>query len=131
MKAEQRRMVRAVRVVCAIVVAGIHAPALLAQEKSSRLELEEIVVTAQKREQASLDVPVAIGTFSAKDMANTGAMTLQEIGDYIPGFDAGGETFTQQSYSLRGISSPNISTGGDPSAATGAMPGPYSDPKAR
>ncbi len=118
MKSVQRRVVRAVGGVCAILATGLHAPGLLAQEQSSRLGLEEVIVTAQKREQASMDVPVAIGTFSATDMANTGALTLQEIGDYIPGFDAGGETFTQQSYSLRGISSPNISTGGDPSAAT-------------
>ena len=91
MKSVQRRVVRAVGGVCAIMAAGIHAPGLLAQEKSSPLALEEIIVTAQKREQASMDVPVAIGTFSAADMANTGALTLQEIGDYIPGFDAGGE----------------------------------------
>ena len=84
----------------------------------SRVELEEIVVTAQKREQASLNVPVAVGTFTSRDILNTGALTLQQIDDFIPGFEADGETFTQQSYNVRGISSPNISTGGDPSVAT-------------
>ena len=82
------------------------------------MELEEIVVTAQKRAQQSLDVPVAVGTFTSRDILNTGALTLQQIDDFIPGLNADGETFTQQSYNVRGISSPNISTGGDPSVAT-------------
>ena len=103
------------------------APALLglavavpaaAQPKASRIDLEEIIVTAQRREQQSLDVPVAVGTFTSRDIVNTGALTLQQIDDFIPGFEADGETFTQQSYNVRGISSPNISTGGDPSVAT-------------
>ena len=94
------------------------APLALAQQPASRVELEEIVVTAQKREQQSLDVPVAVGTFTSRDILNTGALTLQQIDDFIPGFDADGETFTQQGYRVRGISSPNISTGGDPSVAT-------------
>ena len=64
------------------------------------------------------DRPIAIGTFSQRDIINTGALTLQDIDAYIVGFDAGGETFTQQGYSIRGISSPNISTGGDPSVST-------------
>ena len=80
--------------------------------------LEEVIVTAQKRQQQAIDVPIAIGTFSQRDIINTGALTLQDIDAYIVGFDAGGETFTQQGYSIRGISSPNISTGGDPSVST-------------
>ncbi len=80
--------------------------------------LEEILVTAQKRQQQAIEVPIAIGTFSSRDIINTGALTLQDIDAYIVGFDAGGETFTQQGYQIRGISSPNISTGGDPSVAT-------------
>jgi iron complex outermembrane receptor protein len=91
--------------------ANIHA------QSDSRL-LEEILVTAQKRQQQAIDVPIAISTFSQRDIINTGALNLQDIGAYIVGFDAGGESFTQQGYQIRGISSPNISTGGDPSVAT-------------
>lgn len=111
--------VRAAGALCAgAAVLGTVAPVALAQPPVSRVELEEIVVTAQKREQESLDVPVAVGTFTSRDILNTGALTLQQIDDFIPGFEADGETFTQQSYNVRGISSPNISTGGDPSVAT-------------
>ena len=110
--------VRAAGALAVGAVLGAAAPAALAQQPASRVELEEIVVTAQKRAQQSLDVPVAVGTFTSRDILNTGALTLQQIDDFIPGFNADGETFTQQSYNVRGISSPNISTGGDPSVAT-------------
>ena len=86
--------------------------------QSSAGLLEEILVTAQKRQQQAIDVPIAIGTFSQRDIINTGALNLQDIDAYIVGFDAGGESLTQQGYRIRGISSPNISTGGDPSVAT-------------
>ena len=98
------------------LVGAFLVPHVLGQTDSNLLE--EIVVTAQKRQQQAIDVPIAIGTFSQRDIINTGALTLQDIDAYIVGFDAGGETFTQQGYSVRGISSPNISTGGDPSVAT-------------
>lgn len=84
----------------------------------NRLVIEEVIVNAQKREQSALVVPVTVDTFSVNDIINTGALSLQDIDDYIPGFESGGETITQQGYRLRGVSSPNISTGGDPSVAT-------------
>ena len=94
------------------------ALSLAANIQAETVLLEEIIVTAQKRQQQAIDVPIAIGTFTSRDIINTGALTLQDIDAYIVGFDAGGETFTQQGYRVRGISSPNISTGGDPSVAT-------------
>ena len=41
--------------------------------------LEEVIVTAQKRQQQAIDVPIAIGTFSSRDIINTGALTLQDL----------------------------------------------------
>lgn len=118
MNCTRKPVATAAGTICALVAAGFGASPVFAQTDASRIGLEEVVVTAQKREQEALDVPIAVNAFSAKDMANTGALTLQEIDAYIPGFDSGGETFTQQAYTVRGISSPNISTGGDPSVAT-------------
>ncbi|MBI2384109.1 MAG: TonB-dependent receptor [Gammaproteobacteria bacterium] len=86
------------------------------------LELEEIVVTAQKREQSELSVPVTIDTFTFQDIERTGALTLEDIQSYIPGFEMGEEVYgggvTQNGITIRGIFSSNISTGGDPSVAS-------------
>ena len=94
---------------------------LSAQENEGyNLDLEEIIVTAQKREQGLMDTPVTVNAFTADDIVNTGALSIQEIDDFIPGVEIGDSSgsSTQSSIRIRGISSPNISSGGDPSTAT-------------
>ncbi len=86
------------------------------------LSLEEVVVTAQKREQNAQTVPVTVDTFSSTDVENTGALILEDMQDYIPGFQVGedihGGGITQSQLIVRGVEGSNISTGGDPSVAT-------------
>lgn len=79
--------------------------------------LEEVVVTAQRREENLLTIPVTVDVFSAAEIEKTGALNLFEMQDFIPGFEVG-ESATQSSIAIRGVSSSNISTGGDPSVAT-------------
>ena len=96
---------------------ALTSPQLQAQEEGT-LALEEVVVVAQRREQSAMVVPLTVNVFNAEDITETGALTLQNIDGYIPGFDAVGETFTQQRLEIRGVSSPAISSGSDPSVAT-------------
>ncbi len=81
------------------------------------LLLEEVVVTAQKREQNAMDVPVTIDTFSNKDLENTGALVIEDIAAFIPGFDTG-DGVTQNTIKIRGVENSNISSGQDPSVAS-------------
>ncbi len=48
--------------------------------------LEEIVVTARKREEALLDIPVAITAFSAADIERADVFDIREITKFAPGF---------------------------------------------
>jgi iron complex outermembrane receptor protein len=84
------------------------------------LQLEEVLVTAQKREESHMTVPISVNAFTAQDMVNTGAVTIQEIDDYMPGVEIGDTNSgsTQVGITVRGVASPNISSGGDPSTAT-------------
>ncbi len=79
--------------------------------------LDEITVTAQKREERAIEVPVTVDVFTARDIEETGALNLEDMQDFIPGFEVGSNP-TQASITVRGVSSTNISTGGDPSVAT-------------
>jgi iron complex outermembrane receptor protein len=89
-----------------------------AKPKGYNVGLEEVVVTAQKREEDTMSVPVTVNSFTAQDMVNTGAMNIQNIADFMPGVQIGAGGATQVGITIRGITSPNISTGGDPSVAT-------------
>jgi len=82
------------------------------------LQLEEILVTAQKREENLMSVPVTVNAFTAQDMVNVGALDIQDIDDFMPGVDIEEGSSTQLTIEVRGVASPNISTGGDPSTAT-------------
>jgi iron complex outermembrane receptor protein len=103
-------------------VAGGPATAQDQESQGGRynLQLEEILVTAQKREEDFMSVPAAVNAFTAQDMINTGAATIQDIDAFMPGVEIGDSVggSTQLGITVRGISSPNISSGQDPSVAT-------------
>jgi iron complex outermembrane recepter protein len=102
-------------------ISWLYATGASAQEQQAKgynLQLEEVLVTAQKREEDTMSVPITVNSFSAQDMINTGADNIQDISDFMPGVEIDSGGATQVGISIRGISSPNISSGGDPSVAT-------------
>ncbi len=82
------------------------------------LVLEEIIVTAQRREESLMSTPVTVNAFTAQDIVNVGALDIQDMDDFMPGVEIGDGSSTQTGITIRGVSSPNISSGGDPSTAT-------------
>ncbi len=80
--------------------------------------IEIVTVTAQKRVQNILKVPVTVGTVTEDTIEESGSVLLSDIDKFIPGFDFSDSSMTQAGVTMRGISSPNISVGGDPSSAT-------------
>jgi iron complex outermembrane receptor protein len=102
----------------AVSLAGSGVLAQDAKPKGYTLQLEEVLVTAQKREQDTMLVPITVNAFTAQDMINTGADNIQDISDFMPGVEIGAGGATQVTITIRGIESPNISSGGDPSVAT-------------
>ncbi len=66
----------------------------LAQDDDGSSALEEVIVTATKREQSIYDVPVAISAFTAEGIERAGITDLVDIGKFVPnlnvtGFSAG------------------------------------------
>ena len=103
--------------VAPLCLALIASATIASQAQARNFALEEVVVTAQKREQNALDVPVTIDTFSNKDLENTGAVGIEDIQEYIPGLETG-DSVTQNTIKIRGIENSNISSGQDPSVAS-------------
>lgn len=67
--------------------------------------LEEIVVTAQKREETLQEVPLAISVFSGKSLEQDSISNLQDIGSQTPGLVFSAFSVGQPEISIRGISS--------------------------
>jgi iron complex outermembrane receptor protein len=77
--------------------AALGMPSLLMAQGSESAEntmLEEIIVTATKREESIYDVPIAITAFSQETIERQGITDLTDIGKFVPnlnvtGFSAG------------------------------------------
>ena len=53
----------------------------------SQDSIEEIIVTARKREENLQDVPLTVSAFTESALEERGITSLQDIADYTPGFD--------------------------------------------
>jgi len=72
--------------------------------------LEEVIVTAQKREQKLIEVPIAITAMTASEIESRGISSLLEAQYAVPGLTMAEFGPGQQRAQLRGISSPGGAT---------------------
>lgn len=85
------------------------APALLAQspdgtQKPRRgLSIEEVVVTAQKKEEGANSIAMAISTYTGEDLSALGVTDTTDLGKVVPGFTYADGGFNTPIYTLRGI----------------------------
>ncbi len=93
--------------------------ALLATSAAYADQVEEIIVTAQKREQRLQDVPVAVSVISGDAITNSGAINLEGAQYLVPtmNFRKSGTTINQSLY-LRGVGTSTFSIAGEPSIST-------------
>lgn len=81
---------------------GLLPPAAKAQE--SGLVLEEVIVTAQKREQSMQEVPVSVTAITAEMMEQAGIQTTEDMVRIAPSLTFTGNINKQgQAFSVRGI----------------------------
>lgn len=79
--------------------------------------LEEVVVTAQKREQNLQDVPISISAFSGDALKEMGAESISDLGRATAGVEMNNESVTQPAYNIRGIQTDDFTVGSDPAVA--------------
>jgi iron complex outermembrane receptor protein len=90
-------------------MAQADAPAASASGEPS--QLEEIIVTAQKRSENVQDVPASVSVVSADRLAALNATQLSDFAGYVPGFTvSGGGVPGAARLTLRGIASNTSST---------------------
>jgi iron complex outermembrane recepter protein len=103
-----------------VAIAGIlaiAAGAAAAQESKApeTMVLEEIVVTAEKRQANLQEVPVAISAFTSETRDLLGITNIQDLTDFTPGLSY---SSTLDRMSLRGIGRLTNNYGSDPGIAT-------------
>ncbi|MDC0003308.1 TonB-dependent receptor [Porticoccaceae bacterium] len=72
--------------------------------------LEEVIVTAQKREQKLIDVPMSVAALTGEDLENQGVVDLQSLSLAVPGLFVAESGSFQRRISIRGIGNTNGSS---------------------
>jgi len=76
----------------------------LVHQAAAQSMLEEVIITAQKREQNLQDVPVAVTAFSGEQMAALGVQQSYDIAAFSPGVHISGNLAGQNTqFSIRGV----------------------------
>lgn len=73
-------------ILLATSILAASAVGLSAQAQNAINTIDELVVTAEKREQSLQDVPVAISAFTSKQRDLVGISTVQDLTNFTPGF---------------------------------------------
>ncbi len=67
------------------------------------LTIEELIVTAQKREEGADHIPLAIATYQGEDLQALGVIDTRDLGKLVPGFSYADGGFNTPIYTLRGV----------------------------
>ncbi len=81
-------------------------------------QIEEIIVTANKREQSTQDLASSINVVTAKTLEDYSILTFEEIQEYTSGLDLNRINARNQTFSIRGITQ-------DPESGTNPSVDPY------
>ncbi len=98
------------------IISGI-AMTANAQDSDDRniLALEEVVVTATKRESSLMDTPVAVTAFNQEALARAGIDDVTDMGAMVPNFKISVDGFRGAAQlGMRGVASTNFTELGDP-----------------
>ena len=78
--------------------------------------LEEVVVTATKREASVMDVPLAITALSGDFVLGTNLNDVKDLISYTPGVSGNSQDSYIDAVSVRGVRTQDFGVGGDPSS---------------
>lgn len=101
------------RAVSLAVLAGMAPGPLLAQGGG----IEEIIVTATKREESIMDVPLAITAMSGDFIRETNLNDIKDLIQFTPGISGNSKDSFLDFVSVRGIRTIDFGNGGDPSVS--------------
>lgn len=91
--------------------------AAFAQDTASGSEApvsDDIVVTAQKREQSPIEVPIALTAYDARALERLGIQTLEQLALFTPGFEVQQQSPNNPGFIMRGVTSSALETAFEP-----------------
>ena len=101
------------------VIAGLAGTASVTAQEAPGWQLEEIVVTAQKREEKLSDVPVAVTALTSEQIGAAFANNIEDLQSMVPSVSyRKGNTTRNSALPVRGIGTISFSIAAEPSVST-------------
>ena len=93
---------------------------LSAQETDieSVINLDEVVVTAQGREERMLEVPITMTSLSGSFLQQTNTIDLQSLSNFVPGLNITYHSLHRPRFVIRGVTSDEVSPTAQPRVST-------------
>ena len=85
---------------------------------TDNVHLEHILVSSQKREQQIMDVPTAISSVSEKQLSQLNITKLNQLSAYVPGLIIREQGANRPTFTIRGLTSDEISPSSQPRVST-------------
>jgi len=111
------------------LVLALALAAALGTATHARAQLEEVLVTAQKRSENLQNVPIAITTFDAEAMAARQITTIQDLRFSAPNVTYAKGNFTGSNFKIRGIGQDLVAATGDAGVGIHVNDVPLLDPR--
>lgn len=87
-----------------IALVAMHGGTTMAADATSNYLIEEVIVTAQKREQNIQDVPISISAFDTAFLDDAGVDDVLELQFFVPGLTVGNsQSVAQTNFNIRGV----------------------------
>ncbi|QMW22050.1 TonB-dependent receptor [Sandaracinobacteroides saxicola] len=93
--------------------ATAQAPAPAPAPQASADGLDDIVVTAQRREERLQNVPIAISAFTQEELTKNDVRDISRLAQFTPGFNFGQSGFDTRP-AIRGVRTDSVDGNGDP-----------------
>ena len=77
-------------------------------EKGAPQQIEEIVVTATKREESLREIPASIAALKGEDLERNGARGVEDIAKLVPGVNFSDDSVNASKVTIRGISATTL-----------------------
>ena len=89
----------------ALTAAMTAGSAVQAQDQTTFNNVEDVVVTAQLREQKTIDVPFALTAYSGQFLEDLGIQEFDQLSAFVPGFLVQNQSPNNPGFVMRGITS--------------------------
>lgn len=80
-------------------------PAVAAEPSQSSPALEEVVITARKRAESALNVPMSVSALAGDQLERRGVRNNRDLGAYFPGVSFNDSNGSNSEFSIRGLTS--------------------------